>query len=177
MPMKKYQVREVQIPTHSLLWQSLRPIDYSDAFAIDLKNRTACTSDSLFKDLLRSTPKWVSSMMNFRDKTVELAGLKTSTDKNKRALQPDSPPLKVGDKIGIFRIYQVTTNEIVFGENDHHLDFRVSIFCVSEENTRSVTVSTVVKFNNALGRIYFSLVCPFHKAVVTAMLEKLTISN
>jgi hypothetical protein len=61
------------------------------------------------------------------------------------------------------------------GENDKHLDFRVSILCTpgSPPTTGSrLTLSTVVYCHNRLGRAYLSVIAPFHRQVVKASLRR-----
>jgi hypothetical protein len=73
-------------------------------------------------------------------------------------------------------VFDKTDNEIVIGENDKHLDFRVSLLFDENKNhfdEKSLTISTTVKFHNWLGVLYFLPVRPFHKLIVPAMLQNM----
>lgn len=59
----------------------------------------------------------------------------------------------------------------MLGEDDQHLDYRVSVRLEREQGKCWVVVSTVVKFNNGLGRAYFVPVRPVHKIIVPAMMR------
>ncbi|MDR0592542.1 MAG: DUF2867 domain-containing protein [Bifidobacteriaceae bacterium] len=58
--------------------------------------------------------------------------------------------------------------EVVLGEDDSHLDFRVDL----QVHPRFVSVATVVEIHNRLGRLYWSVVRWFHPAIVRAMLRR-----
>ncbi len=79
-------------------------------------------------------------------------------------------------KIGLFKIFSKSENEIVFGEEDKHLDFKVSLLQEVNPDTPQVKnfyCTTVVKYNNRLGRIYFFVVKPFHKLIVPRMMKQI----
>jgi Protein of unknown function (DUF2867) len=59
----------------------------------------------------------------------------------------------------------------MLGEDDQHLDFRVSVQMELEAEECWVVVSTAVKFNHWLGRAYFIPVKPVHKIIVPAMMR------
>ena len=60
------------------------------------------------------------------------------------------------------------------GENDKHLNFKVSILLEKlEANNKSITISTIVVFNNWFGKLYFFPVKPFHKLIVPIMLKSI----
>ena len=64
-------------------------------------------------------------------------------------------------------------DEAVIGMDNKHLEFHVSVgvFAV-EENEQEITVTTVVKYHNTLGRLYFFMVFPFHKIIVPVMTDR-----
>ncbi|MFK7890997.1 MAG: DUF2867 domain-containing protein [Granulosicoccus sp.] len=62
------------------------------------------------------------------------------------------------DKIGIFPVEIETSNEVVAGFNDRHLDFRVSV--ISEDG--HVFLATWVHTHNIGGKIYLNTIMPFH---------------
>ncbi|MOA34437.1 hypothetical protein D3C78_1558100 [compost metagenome] len=63
------------------------------------------------------------------------------------------------------------------GENDRHLDFKVSLLAQQTGNTNSsITISTVVNYHNWFGKFYFFFVKPFHKRIVPVMLKKIAAS-
>ena len=80
------------------------------------------------------------------------------------------------DHVDIFRIYKRSAHEIILGENDSHLDFRVSVLqqtrSTHEGRSRYLVLSTVVNCHNALGRAYIVAIAPFHRLVVRSSLRR-----
>ena len=164
-------VHRTLIPECSSIRQSLERVDYFDAFAVAYYEEGPCDVKETFKRLIYSAPKWVLILMKVRDFVMAFAGFKTSSGVQRAAVATHDFSLKIGQRFGIFQIFDISTNEIIFGENDRHLDFRVSLNGEDEVGKKTVSLITVVKFNNYFGRTYFFLVRPFHKFVVTAMLS------
>ncbi len=158
------KVIETTIPTASILLKQFDMVDFQDAFAFYTSNNSLSIKD-VYISIFSTAPKWVEYLMKLRNKLVSIFGLKTEMNRT------TNTNFKVGDKIGIFKIYDIQDNEIIAGENDKHLDFRVSIF--REMNTDSkITVSTIIKYNNGFGKFYFLVVAPFHKLVVKSIVKQ-----
>ena len=71
-------------------------------------------------------------------------------------------------------MFDKTDNEVILGEDDKHLDFRVSLLLdklASKTEQKNLTITTTVKFNNSFGRLYFLPVRAFHKLIVPTMLK------
>ncbi len=126
------------------------------------------------KAFFTSGPVWGKKMFAFRNKIVGLFGLKTGAEKEKKQPGNDAQ-YEVGERIGLFKVFDKTNNEIILGEDDRHLDFRVSLLFDKneDEEENSLTISTTVKFHNWLGVLYFLPVRPFHKLIVPAMLKNM----
>ena len=61
---------------------------------------------------------------------------------------------------------EVSDEEVLFGEDDRHLDYRVSLLA----RDRQATLSTVVRFHGNAGRAYFLIVRPFHRILARRLL-------
>jgi hypothetical protein len=169
------RINRSTLPDNSLLFRTRNKYDYVDSFQgliIDKKNKL--NSTDIGKAFFSSAPKWIGKLFGLRNKIVALFGLKTSDSITNRKKIPDNFKCEKGDRIGLFKIFDKTNNEIILGEDDKHLNFRVSLFVdkTSEnEIEKHITISTLVVFNNWLGRLYFLPVRPFHKLIVPAMLR------
>ena len=63
--------------------------------------------------------------------------------------------------------------EIILSKNDKHLCFWVGIYCSApEDGWQDVSVTTVVKFKNFLGRLYFIGIWGFHKLLGKSLFRK-----
>ena len=81
-----------------------------------------------------------------RNKIVKKIGLKTSENgKNKEELIANLKGIP-NEQIGLFKIFESSSNEIVIGEDDKHLNFRVSLFLDSS--------TTHQKLKNIKNKLY-----------------------
>ncbi|MBW8718917.1 MAG: DUF2867 domain-containing protein [Variovorax paradoxus] len=135
----------------------------ADAFAIDLPPGATRDVMALARFAFERPAPWVSALLALRDRLVGGFGIKTASAL--RAGTPDGAP-----RIGIFRIYETHANEVVLGEDDRHLDFRVSV--MRSVAGDSLTAVTVVHCHNLFGRNYIRLIAPFHRLVVRSALER-----
>ena len=141
------------IPENSLIRNKFGEVDYCDAYQI--KKETERNATEISNEIMK-LPNWALILFKFRNLVVGIFGLKT--DKN--TPKPDT----------FFTVIEQNDSEIVMGEVDKHLDFKVSVMKNNLENTISLT--TIVHFNNAWGRIYFFPVKPFHKILIRALLKR-----
>ena len=86
-------------------------------------------------------------------------------------LAPDAR-YEIGQRVGMFTIRSIEPNELIVGDNDKHLDFRLSIFRSSLNGVEMVTVSTAVEIHNTVGKIYMVVVKPFHRYIARAMIQR-----
>lgn len=151
--------RRVPLPASSVLAARAGDCDHVDSVRFELGKPVSL--DVALNVLGAPLPGPVAAAMRLRDGVVGRFGLKTSA--GYRAGDPDHPiRCEVGDRIGSFTVYQRTGTEAVVGEDDRHLDFRVSVL-VEEA---AVTITTMVFFRNGWGRWYFTAIKPFHLAMV-----------
>ena len=130
------------------------PADYSDCFSRDFTADETMSVDSLFNAMFGNFPAPVRWLLKLRDILVRPFGLR-------------------GGATFRDRIIERNDEEIIVGADDKHLAFWVSVFCSSPENGKqNASVSTVVKFHNFLGRIYFVGIWLFHKLIVGAMFRR-----
>ncbi len=163
------RVREVPVPPGSLAANAFAVTSYADAYAIDLPPGDAHDVDALTRLLGTSAPRWAEHLMWLRDRIVSLIGLRTShTDVPVRKSNVRFQP---GDMAGMFRVFARTDDEVLLGGNDRHLDFRASMLVQRDAARTSAVLTTVVHFNNGLGRAYFFVVRPFHRLIVTSLLR------
>jgi hypothetical protein len=155
--------KQVDLPANSRLSRSYGKADFVDAFAVDLP-ATACSDpEFLARHIFTGQPKWIAILLGVRDIAVWPFGLKRSA--NLKAAKDD--------RISIFRVFERHENEIILGEDDRHLDFRVSVLVqpASDDRIGRLTVTTLVFYNRLLGRLYLGLIAPFHRLVVRSSLD------
>jgi hypothetical protein len=143
-------------------------VNLADAFAIQLPPGASGDPELLARFLFSQQPAWIGKLMAVRDAIVSCFGLKTG--KHLAALANGGN----AGRVGIFKVYSTNDTEIVLGEDDKHLNFRVSVLCsgAPAPGCRQLTVSTVVHCHNLLGRVYILAIAPFHRRVVKASLGR-----
>ena len=158
-------VRAVALPPGAGIAPLYPGSNLADAYAVDLPIEQARQMDmeSLARIVLGSQPGWAQWLMVVRDAIVARFGIRT-------AKQMEARP---GKRIGIFRIFAVSDDEIIVGEDDSHLDFRLSVLRSKHEGRHGrVTVASVVHCHNWVGRAYILLIRPFHKLIVQRSLAR-----
>ncbi|HEV7348615.1 DUF2867 domain-containing protein [Telluribacter sp.] len=163
------------LPPASVLTTTTRSYDYTDSYTgtFEDKDDTITAADAC-KAFFRSGPQWVGKLFILRNKIVAVFGLKTAEVPKNRQQLLDNFTCRPGEQLGLFKVYSRTDNEVILGEDDKHLDFRISLFVSphpQDQSSKVLTLSTTVVFHNWLGRLYFLPVKPFHKLIVPAMLK------
>lgn len=152
-------VRLDAVPENSIIANGFETIDYVDSFIVNM------SVDKITTEVFNS-PKWVDRLMLFRNFLVRIVGLRTNY---KIGHQADYYP--IGSIIMGFTVLDRTDNEIVMGEDDKHLIFRVSVLV--DKDVSNIYVTTIVHYHNWLGRFYFFFVKPFHRVIVKKMTKNL----
>ncbi|MBT2471618.1 DUF2867 domain-containing protein [Streptomyces sp. ISL-66] len=137
-----------------------------DAVAVDVAPGTSAVEFT--RVIFTGSPLWMGRLMALRDKLVAPFGLQVK-ERGKAAATRIEP----GVKRGPFRILSVTEDEVLCGDDDKHLDFRVS-FAVRPKTDgpgSEGVCTTVVRFNRPIGRLYFRTIEPFHHLIVATLLR------
>ncbi len=167
--MYQSDVQKVDLPTETLAALAFPRIDYADAYRMRLPASVPNDIDAVARAALGTAPRWIMLLMRSRDSLAGMIGLKTA--RRLARSDPGHNRLEVGDRLGIFKVFDRRADELLLGEDDRHLDFRVSVLVRNDGSANWAIVSTVVRFNSWLGRAYFLPVKPFHKLIVPAMMR------
>ena len=165
---------KTNLPKKSILYNH-KKYDYVDSFQDVLTDKgNKFSSADIGKAFFSSGPGWVNKLFTLRNKIASIIGLKTPGNINDRQKQLDNFTCEKGERFGLFKVFDRTENEVILGEDDKHLNFRVSLFVEQQQENaekKNLTISTTVEFNNWFGRLYFFPVRPFHKKIVPAILK------
>ena len=150
----------IPTPTAAIRASGLSRIDFADAYS-GQADRTYDDAEQAARAVFANPPHMIRYLMALRNRIVALFGLKASVDFSDRGL----------GKINVFPIISSTGTEIVVGGDDKHLDFRIWISIQPSLKGSEVTISTLVKINNPLGRVYLFVIMPFHKLLSRVQLQ------
>jgi hypothetical protein len=156
-----------RLASNQLLEKALGRADYVDAFQIVVPEKAPHQIDDLVRSVFHSAPQWVMWLLRLRNTIVRPFGLKTTFDED---LYSSVGELGPGSHVAFFEVYHRTDEQVLMGQDDRHLNFRVVVELSQEAGERVLKVTTAVHFNNWLGRLYFVPVRPFHKLIVPAMM-------
>ena len=102
--------------------------DYADSYAVRVDPARFPDVDSFARAFLRRPPRWIVALLRMRDAVVGVFGLKTTRG-------GELPfALRVRDE-----------HEMIFGEDDAHLDFRVSFLHEGRRVIVSMPLFTVTE--------------------------------
>jgi hypothetical protein len=164
------KVIKVPVPVDSSILQTLPSFGFSDAYQVQLSN-AGQTPQEIYEAIFNYPPAWVPPLFVVRGWLAKLLGLKHlpvafgPRAKSPRSYQP-------GERAGLFRVYSSDPFELILSEDDRHLDFRLSICKTKSEAGVLVTISTVVLMHNRVGRIYMTVVEPFHRVLARSMVQR-----
>lgn len=142
------------IPTNSLIANYL-PADYADSYSIEVRNKQQITPEEFRNLAFSQLPKWIDWLMKLRNTIVKPLGLDTGS--------------KFTDMV-----CASSSNEEIFGMPDKHLDFHVSMWCGEyKDGKQELRITTVVKYNNWFGRVYFFVIRLFHGIIIKSILNNI----
>lgn len=161
------------IPADAQISRYLPGADFHDCYQLPLPDSSTPPSAlALYLDVVSRTPAWVDALMATRNRAVALVGLKNLGQLGAVDRAKPAEAYRVGDRVGIFKLLQLSDDEVILGDADKHLEVRLSVFRRRSAAGPSVAVSTVVHIHNLLGRVYMLAVAPVHKRIVPAMLRR-----
>lgn len=146
-------LKKNSLPKESNVLDGFNGVDYLDIYEIN--KHTEKTAEEVAKEIMR-IPNWVELLFKLRNVLVKSFGLKADKQKD--------------DQEAFFTLIEKREDEIIMGEDDKHLNFRASIIVDRSRNT--ISLITLVHFNNLWGKIYFLPVKPFHKIIMKSLLKR-----
>ena len=162
-------VRKTELAKESQLHGYVGEGDFLDCYSVDIGRSdipVAEVTQRIFTDL----PCWINSLLAARDVGVSVFGLKTTASLPRNEAMRDS--VEVGDQINFFPVRSIDENEIILGEDDRHLDFKIAVRR-DGENADRISLATWVRTHNPLGAIYLRTITAFHILIVNSRLAAL----
>jgi len=166
MPNQRHRVTPVSLPPESRVTAMYATVNLADAYSMELPSGTSKDPEVLARFIFAEPPSWMLALMKIRDVVVAGFGLKTA--KELKAIDARNNE----NRVGIFKIYSKDKAELIVGEDDKHLDFRLSVLYSAQPlGTQRLILSTVVHCHNRLGRLYILIVAPFHRLLVQSSMR------
>lgn len=141
-----------------------RPLIIQDTFGGNIERDDVSNLDQLFVAFFEQSPKWIAPLMALRNQVVGRLGFETGSEMHGELPQHPMP----GDAAGVFRVFGRSENELLLGNDDKHMSFRVS-FALTD---RQLAVSTVAYATTRIGQAYLRFISPFHRLVAGSMVKR-----
>jgi hypothetical protein len=146
-----FKARAVPVPSDSVLAPLYVGADLLDAYAIQLPVGATDDLEVLARAGFERQAWWIRALTRVRDAMMATVGVKSS-----RAV--GAAAATRGPVIGFFPLLSKSAGELVVGEDDRHLDFRVAILLrTGAAGGRELVAVTVV---HRLGRTYLAVIAP-----------------
>jgi hypothetical protein len=164
--------RETTAPPNSLIAQLVPGSDFHDAWALPAGD-PGLSALGQFLKAAGQTPRWVSACMALRNRAVSLFGLKNLGGLENLPRDKAEAHYRPGDRVGIFTLFENTPGEVLLGDRDKHLDVTLSVHLTPQPASGAslVTLTTVVRVHNLLGRAYMLPVAPMHRLIAPTVLR------
>ena len=131
------------------------PADYLDSFSKEVETKENITPDAFFNMAFNQFPAWIDWLLKLRNTIVKPLGLDTTN--------------RFSDSI-----CERNDKEIIWGMPDKHLTFNVSMWCGEhKDGKQELRITTVVKYNNWFGRVYFFVIRPFHGIIIKSIMNNI----
>lgn len=141
---------------------------FADAYRV-VGVRSDLNARQVARIIFDSPPAWADALIAMRNWIVGWFGLKAG----ERSSATDG-----SSHISFFPIVIESPQEMILGLDDQHLDFRLVVTLEStSSDTQTLTVTSVVKTHNRLGRVYLQVILPFHRLLARTMLARASLSG
>lgn len=143
-------VTSTELPLQSTLHDRIQATDFVDCYCVkaNLSPRDAA-------EIIADFPAWAQFLVRIRNILTLPLGL-----------MAEAPATK--DKVGFFPVESESSDELIIGFNDKHLDFRISVM----SQNGHVFLATWVHTNNLAGKLYLKTIFPFHVLIVRNALTR-----
>jgi len=164
----RINVKRAAIPADSLINRFL-PVHYNDTYQCDFVSDKCLTPDDVQVAFWTMQPKVVDLLFKLREILVKPFGLESGKGQD---MEGFINCIRTGGVYKTTNIPVKSENETVLCRDDAHLQFFLSVKVDRFENSNQrITATTLVNFKKAFGRIYFTLIYPFHHIIVPVMLK------
>ena len=160
-----------ELPTGSRIAQALPNSYFADCYQFEdlWPDKNALQTYLL---LMTRTPGWMNALMAMRNQAVRLVGLKHLGNLSTAVNGKPASDYSVGDRVGIFSLKHLQSDEVILFDDDKHLLVQLSVVKHKVNGKSMVSLSTVVHIHNRLGRFYMAIVGPAHSFIVPRMLAQ-----
>ncbi len=82
--------------------------------------------------------------------------------------------IRPGSDLGGWKVHEMSRTEIIIGLDRSYIDLRISLYAEQADGQCTITATTVARYNNWLGRLYFVPVRYGHKIVLADTMRRIS---
>lgn len=146
-------VRMVETPSSSVIMESLPGADYVDTFLIEPSIENSPEILMVFDGFVFSMQPWWPDAPEPHNYSLS-------------ALEP-------GATFGLWRVHHRSENELILGLDRSFINLRLSLMTDMEGGRPVVLATTIAKYNNWRGKVYFTLVRFGHQIVLSDTMRRM----
>jgi len=165
------EVIKVDIPRNSQIFHGFGEAHYNDAYQVDL-SIPPTPSPQIALLFFKSFPPSFILLLKLRENLAKLVGLKNAKGQDLKAELQVFTGAR-GESIGLFHVIENHKNELIMGERDRHLDFRIGFHIQERPGGYKLSLITLVRFNHWSGRAYFFPVGRIHRWFMPRILRQM----
>lgn len=152
-------ISEIEFPAKTGLIGKETERFYRDAFVIKT-TRPDLESKQVYHAIFGYLPKSVQGLLKIRNSIVKWLGFKATETEMSLPLEEISE----GRQAGFLTLEVVSDTEVICAAYEKNMDMWLSVMRLSEDE---YAVLTLVNLKTTSGRIYMTVIKPFHKIVAT----------
>ena len=160
-------IKKIPLPENSLFKKLPVKYNYSDSYSA-LQPIKDLNPEVFATNFLSGFPSWVHALLELRHFLVKRLKIAYGNE----AINSSFQPLQKGNKFSFCEIIDFNNEELLLYAPDKHLDIWISFMVISTELKQELIITTIVKFNNLAGRLYFVIIKPFHKLIIKSKMRK-----
>jgi hypothetical protein len=151
----RHGVEFIKISRSARVLEAFTRIDYEDTFQVPIPSGRSLDIQSIIEGFIISMQPWFPRKPG-----------------RKKGMDVEIHP---GGNIGGWEVFSKSGSEIIIGLNRKHIDLRLALRIVGEKHPEKVAATTVARFNNLFGRLYFIPVRYGHQIVLAETVRRLPI--
>lgn len=139
----------------------------ADAHKAAVTNTELTDVDAALRSFFTSSPAWLSTLLEVRNKVVSRLGFETGSSE-----RPELPErFEVGDELGTFTVLDRSDDEIIMGGEDQRFGLEISVWLPAGEDRLQIT--TVAHPKDAIGKAYLAIVALPHGPIAGMLTRRM----
>jgi hypothetical protein len=170
--LKLNKVTPIRFPENSLIQESLQFSTFKDAYSISFKAYKMVKPEEVMKCFFTSMHPLVRIAFSLREVFATLIGFK-KCNRHKISWELQNYTGTIGESMAFLTILDKTDTELLTGQDDRPLDFRISFLVRTYTEKTEIVIATSIQIKTWYGKVYLVIIKPFHKLIMPLVLKRI----